>query len=52
MTDQPKDLTERLDSTDVQAIDLDALAYAPLGEIEGASEKAIREAVTVPVTAI
>ncbi|MBK5232527.1 MAG: hypothetical protein JJE13_06065 [Thermoleophilia bacterium] len=49
-----KDLTERLDSVDAQAIglDLDALAYTPLGELEGASDKAIRDAGAIPVTAI
>ncbi|MBK8293906.1 MAG: hypothetical protein IPK93_03690 [Solirubrobacterales bacterium] len=49
-----KDLTERLDSTDAQASDLelDTLAYTPLGELEGASDKAIRDAGAIPVTAI
>ncbi len=39
-----KDLIERLDSADAETtgLDLDALAYKPLGELDGASDKAIR----------
>ncbi len=49
-----KDLIERLDAGDAQAADLDpdALAYTPLGELDGASDKAIRDAGAIPVTAI
>jgi class 3 adenylate cyclase len=49
-----KDLIERLDSADAEAtgLDLDALAYTPLGELDGASDKAIRDAGAIPVTAI
>ena len=49
-----KDLIERLDSADAETtgLDLDALAYTPLGEIDGASDKAIRDAGAIPVTAI
>jgi class 3 adenylate cyclase len=49
-----KDLIERLDDTDAQAmrIDLDAIAYTTLGELAGASDKAIRDAGTIPVTPI
>ena len=49
-----KDLIERLDSTDAQAagLDPDALVYTPLGELDGASDKAIRDAGAIPVTAI
>jgi len=49
-----KDLIERLDSGDAEltGIDPDAIAYTPLGELEGASEKAIRDAGAIPVTAI
>ncbi|MEO6471551.1 MAG: adenylate/guanylate cyclase domain-containing protein [Aeromicrobium sp.] len=49
-----KDLIERLDAVDARAtgIDPDAIAYIPLGELEGASDKAIRDAGTIPVTPI
>jgi class 3 adenylate cyclase len=49
-----KDLIERLDPSDAQAtsIDLDAIAYSTLGELAGASDKAIRDAGTIPVTPI
>jgi class 3 adenylate cyclase len=49
-----KDLIERLDAADAQAtgIDPDALAYATLGELAGASDKAIRDAGTIPVAPI
>lgn len=49
-----KGIVERLDVADAIAlgIDPDALAYKTLAEIGGASEKALRDAATVPVTAI
>jgi class 3 adenylate cyclase len=49
-----KDLVERLDTEDAQAtgLDPDALAYTPLAELDGVSDKAIRDAGTIPVTAI
>ena len=49
-----KDLIERLDATDARAsgVDRDALAYTPLAELDGASDKAIRDAGTIPVTKI
>lgn len=49
-----KDLIERLDAADAQAtgIDPDAIAYATLGELAGASDKAVRDAGTIPVAAI
>ena len=49
-----KDLVERLDATDAQAtgIDPDAIAYTTLGELDGASDKAIRDAGTIAVTPI
>ena len=49
-----KDLIERLDAEDGQAtgIDPDAIAYTPLGELDGASDKVIRDAGAIPVTAI
>jgi len=49
-----KDLIERLDTGDAQAtgLDPDAIAYTPLGELDGASDKAIRDAGAIPVTAI
>ena len=49
-----KDLIERLDAADakVAGIDLDAIAYTTLGELAGASDKAVRDAGTIPVTAI
>jgi hypothetical protein len=52
--DHRKELVERLDSGDTEAtgIDPNAVAYTPLGELEGAGEKAIRDAGTIPVAAI
>ena len=49
-----KDLIERRDGTDARSsgVDPDALAYTPLGELDGASDKAIRDAGTIPVTKI
>ena len=49
-----KDLIERLDASDAQAtgLDPDAIAYTPLGELDGANEKAIRDAATISVTPI
>jgi class 3 adenylate cyclase len=49
-----KDLIERLDAADAQTIgiDPDSIAYTPLGELDGASNKAIRDAGTIPVTPI
>ena len=49
-----KDVIERLDAADAGAIDLDpdALDYTPLGEFDGASDKAIRDAGAIPVTSI
>ena len=49
-----KDLVERLDEADAKAtgIDPDAIAYSTLGELDGASDKAIRDAGTIAVTQI
>lgn len=49
-----KDLIERLDAADARAagIDPDTVAYTPLGELDGASAKAIRDAGSIAVTAI
>ena len=49
-----KDLIERLEADDARAtgVDPDAVAYTPLGELEGASEKAIRDAGAIPVARI
>ena len=49
-----KDLIERLDVADAKAtaIDPDSIAYTTLGELDGASDKAIRDAGTIAVTAI
>ncbi len=49
-----KDLIERLDAEDAQAtgLDPDAIAYIPLGELDGASDKAIRDAGSIAVAAI
>jgi class 3 adenylate cyclase len=49
-----KDLVERLDADDAQAVGLDpdAIAYTPLGDLEGVSEKAVRDAGSIAVTAI
>ena len=48
-----KDLIERLDAEDARAtgIDPDAIAYTPLGELDGATGDAIRDAAAIPVTA-
>jgi class 3 adenylate cyclase len=49
-----KDLIERLDAGDAHAtgLDPDAIAYTPLGDLDGASDKAVRDAGAIPVTAI
>ena len=49
-----KDLVERLDPDDAHAtgLDPDALAYTPLAELDGVSDKAVRDAGTIPVTRI
>jgi len=49
-----KDLVERLDATDAQATGINphAIAYTTLGELAGASDKAIRDAGTIAVTRI
>jgi class 3 adenylate cyclase len=49
-----KDLIERLDADDAKAtgIDPDAIAYTTLGELAGASDKAIRDAGSIAVTPI
>jgi class 3 adenylate cyclase len=49
-----KDLIERLDAGDAKAtgLDPDAIAYTPLGELDGVSNKAIRDAGAIPVTRI
>jgi class 3 adenylate cyclase len=49
-----KDIIERLDAPDAKAIgiDPDAIAYTPLGELDGAGEKAIRDAGAIPVAHI
>jgi class 3 adenylate cyclase len=49
-----KDLIERLDTDDAQATGIDphSIAYKTLGELAGATDKAIRDAGTIPVTAI
>ena len=49
-----KDLIERLDAEDARAagIDPDAIAYTPLGELSGTGDDAMRDAGTIPVTAI
>jgi class 3 adenylate cyclase len=49
-----KDLIERLDPTAAReaGLDPDVLVYTPLGELDGASDKAIRDAGAIPVTAI
>jgi class 3 adenylate cyclase len=49
-----KDLIERLDAADAQAIgiDPDAIAYTPLGELDGASDKAIRDAGAIAVVSL
>jgi len=49
-----KDLIERLDATDAKATGIDphALAYTTISELDGASDKAIRDAGTIAVTPI
>jgi class 3 adenylate cyclase len=49
-----KDVIERLNTADAQAtgLDPDAVAYTPLGELDGVSDKAVRDAGTIPVTNI
>jgi class 3 adenylate cyclase len=49
-----KDLVERLDAADAEAtgLDPDGIAYTPLAELDGVSDKAIRDAGAIPVTAI
>jgi class 3 adenylate cyclase len=49
-----KDVVERLNTADAQAtgLDPDAVAYTPLGELDGASAKAVRDAGAIPVTSI
>jgi len=46
-----KDLIERLDTQDAAALDLDPdhITYTPLGELTSATEKARRDAPTIPV---
>ena len=46
-----KDLVERLDPEDAAALDLDpnSVTYTPLGELTTATEKARRDAPTIPV---
>ncbi len=49
-----KDLVERLDVADAEAAGIapDAIAYTTLGELDGASDKAIRDAAAIAVTRI
>lgn len=49
-----KDLIERLAPVDAAelGIDTDLISYRPLGRLEGVSEKALRDAATIPVTEI
>ncbi len=49
-----KDLIERLDAADAQAtgLDPDAIGYTPLGELDGVSAKAIRDAGAIAVAEI
>ncbi|HET7735498.1 MAG TPA: adenylate/guanylate cyclase domain-containing protein [Nocardioidaceae bacterium] len=49
-----KELIERLDTADAHAlgIDLESIAYTTLGDLRGVSDKAIRDASSVPVVAI
>ncbi|MGA8988415.1 adenylate/guanylate cyclase domain-containing protein [Aeromicrobium sp.] len=49
-----KDLVERLDATDakVAGIEPHAIAYTTIGELDGASDKAVRDAATIAVTPI
>jgi hypothetical protein len=49
-----KELIERLEPDDASAtgIDPDGIDYVQLGELEGVSEKAVRDAGTIPVAEI
>lgn len=49
-----KDLIERLDPSDAEAlaIKLDSIAYTALGELGGVTDKAIRDAGSIPVAAL
>jgi hypothetical protein len=49
-----KDLLERLEPADAQAVGVapDAVAYTPLSDSDGVSEKAVRDAGSIAVTAI
>lgn len=49
-----KDLIERLDPADAAAtgVDPETIAYTPLSELEGAGEKAVRDAGSIPVARI
>ncbi len=49
-----KDLIERLEPADAAAtgVEPDAIAYTPLAELDGAGEKAIRDAGAIPVAQI
>lgn len=49
-----KELLERLEPADASAtgIDPDGIDYLPLGELEGVSEKAVRDAAAIPVARI
>ncbi len=49
-----KELIERLDPDDAAAvgIDPDAIDYVPLGELDGAGAKAVRDAGTIPVATL
>lgn len=49
-----KDLIERLDPEDAAALDLDPdhITYTPLGDLETATEKARRDAPTIPVSEV
>jgi class 3 adenylate cyclase len=49
-----KHLIERIDFDDAEALEIDtgALTYRPLAHLEGASEKAVRDAGAIPVAAI
>lgn len=46
-----KDLVELLDDSDANelGIDLDEISYTPLGQLATATEKALRDAATIPV---
>ena len=49
-----KDLIERLDPADAEALAVDpnSIAYIALGELAGVSDKAIRDAGSIPVAAL